>query len=73
MTHSPALHQQVKRADEMLRKLRFFQEHITKAGLVAIPRPSTEQAYQLDELEAKLDELESELQQINVNTEKLRR
>ena len=57
----------------MLRKLRYFSEQITKAGLAAIPRPAPEQAYQLDELEAKLDELETELRQINMNTEKLRR
>ena len=35
----------------MLRKLRYFAEQITKAGLVAVPRPQMEQAYQLDELE----------------------
>ena len=57
----------------MLRKLRYFSEQIAKAGLVAIPRPVSEQAYQLEELEAKLEELENELRQINVNTEKLRR
>ena len=57
----------------MLRKLRYFSEQIIKAGLVAIPRPAPEQAYQLEELEAKLEELETELRQINVNTEKLRR
>jgi len=40
---------------------------------VAIPRPAPDQAYQLEELEAKLEDVESEMRMINVNTEKLRR
>jgi len=64
---------QVKRCDEMLRKLRFFAEQITKADLVAVPRTTRDKAYELDELEVKLDELERELLEINGNVEKLRR
>ena len=64
---------QVKRCDEMLRKLRYFSEQIHKAGLVAVPSPDRAQPYQLDELEAKLESLELELRQITVNTDKLRR
>ena len=52
---------QVKRCDEMLRKLRFFGEQIAKADLVALPRTTREKAYELDELEVKLEELEREL------------
>ena len=64
---------QVKRCDEMLRKMRFFAEQTHKAGLVAVPRADLdERPYHLDELEAKLDELEHELRQITTNAEKLR-
>ena len=65
---------QVKRCDEMLRKMRFFAEQMHKAGLVAVPRADAEdRAYHLDELEARLEELEHELRQITANTEKLRK
>lgn len=64
---------QVKRCDEMLRKLRFFGEQIAKADLVALPRTTREKAYELDELEVKLEELERELLEVNGNVEKLRR
>ena len=64
---------QVKRCDEMLRKMRFFSEQMQKAGLVAVPRADAEdRPYHLDELEARLEELEHELRQITANTEKLR-
>ena len=64
---------QVKRCDEMLRKMRFFAEQMQKAGLVAVPRADAEdRPYHLDELEARLEELEHELRQITANTEKLR-
>ena len=53
---------QVKRCDEMLRKMRFFAEQMHKAGLVAVPRADAEdRPYHLDELEARLEELEHEL------------
>ena len=65
---------QVKRCDEMLRKMRFFAEQMHKAGLVAVPRADAEdRPYHLDELEARLEELEHELRQITANTEKLRK
>jgi len=63
----------VKRCDEMLRKLRFFAEQITKVDLVAVPRPQRDKAYELDELEVKLEEQERELLEVNANFEKLRR
>lgn len=64
---------QVKRCDEMLRKLRFFSDQINKAGLVSTPRPAIQTAYDLDELEAKLEELETELLEVNANQDKLDR
>jgi len=64
---------QVKRCDEMLRKLRFFTDQIDKADLVAVARPPRDKAYELDELEVKLEELERELLEVNANVEKLRR
>ena len=65
---------QVKRCDEMLRKMRYFAEQMHKAGLVAVPRADAEdRPYHLDELEARLEELEHELRQITANTEKLRK
>ena len=64
---------QVKRCEEMLRKLRFFGDQIVKADLVAVPRPPRDKAYELDELEVKLEELERELLEVNANVEKLRR
>ena len=66
-------YKQVKRCEEMLRKLRYFGEQMVKAGLIPMAQPAPDQAYTLDELEAKLDDLESELRQITDNTEKLRR
>ena len=63
---------QVKRCDEMLRRLRWFAEQIEKAELPTAARASGA-GFELDELEAKLEELESELLEINSNTEKLRR
>ncbi|KAL5845213.1 hypothetical protein ACOSQ4_011171 [Xanthoceras sorbifolium] len=64
---------QMKRCGEMARKLRFFREKITKAGL----SPSTRSAGSVDldfhNLEVKLGELEAELIEINANDEKLQR
>jgi len=70
---------QVKRTDEMLRKLRYFSEQIQKAGLIPVPRAGGADASQgpgarrLDELESRLEALEQELRQITANTDKLRR
>jgi V-type H+-transporting ATPase subunit a len=63
---------QVKRCDEMARKLRFFYEQVEKAGLIVASRASTE-IVELDALEARLDELEKELLEINANSERLQR
>eukprot|EP00242_Pyramimonas_sp_CCMP2087_P004638 CAMPEP_0198211454 /NCGR_PEP_ID=MMETSP1445-20131203/23973_1 /TAXON_ID=36898 /ORGANISM="Pyramimonas sp., Strain CCMP2087" /LENGTH=838 /DNA_ID=CAMNT_0043885717 /DNA_START=197 /DNA_END=2713 /DNA_ORIENTATION=+ len=64
---------QVKRCDEMLRKLRFFNDQITKADIMVSPKAGIQRPYDLDELEAKLEELESELLEVNGNQDKLSR
>ena len=42
---------QVKRCDEMARRLRFFQEQVIKGGLMVKPRSVQDHAYHFDELE----------------------
>ncbi|KAK0575468.1 hypothetical protein LWI29_001122 [Acer saccharum] len=62
---------QIKRCGEMDRKLRFFKEKITKAGLSPSTRSSGSVDLDLNNLEVKLGELEAELIEINANDEKL--
>jgi len=77
---------EVKRADEMERKLRFLETQIEKANSFAEPGmeielPEIKAAgaaldgsdadIVMDELEAKLEDLEKELQQMNNNHEQL--
>ncbi|KAK4859164.1 hypothetical protein QYF36_000573 [Acer negundo] len=62
---------QIKRCGEMDRKLRFFKEKITKAGLSPSTRSSGSIDLDLNNLEVKLGELEAELIEINANDEKL--
>lgn len=57
----------------MARKLRFFKEHMMKAGLPPSSMPITRTDIDLDDLEIKLGELEAELIEINANSEKLQR
>ncbi|XP_010271518.1 PREDICTED: V-type proton ATPase subunit a2-like [Nelumbo nucifera] len=64
---------QIKRCGEMARKLRFFKEQMTKAGLTPSTRPLTRVDIDLDNLETKLGELETELIEINANSDKLQR
>lgn len=77
---------EVKRADEMERKLRYFEEELKKAGVWNIPeRPphvvyeeyvnkyENEPAIMMDELEAKLEEIEQELILLTGNQETLDR
>lgn len=63
---------QVKRCDEMARKLRFFESEVTKAEIPARGSIMAE-SIDIDELEAKLDELETELLEVNSNSERLQR
>ncbi|XP_057827515.1 V-type proton ATPase subunit a1 isoform X2 [Cryptomeria japonica] len=64
---------QVKRCGEMLRKLHFFREQISKSGLCPSDGPLLEMDIDFDDLEAQLAEYEAELQEINANNEKLQR
>ncbi|KAG6629326.1 V-type proton ATPase subunit a1-like isoform X4 [Carya illinoinensis] len=63
---------QVKRCAEMSRKLRFFKDQISKAGLLSSVRPVTQPDVELEELEIQLAEHENELIEMNANSEKLR-
>nr|DAD26067.1 TPA_asm: hypothetical protein HUJ06_027535 [Nelumbo nucifera] len=63
---------QVKRCGEMSRKLRFFKDQITKAGIVLPVRPAPQPDIDLEELEIQLAEHEHELIEMNANSEKLR-
>ncbi|XP_057507352.1 V-type proton ATPase subunit a1-like isoform X1 [Actinidia eriantha] len=63
---------QVKRCAEMSRKLRFFKDHIHKAGIVSSVHPVLQPDLELEELEIQLGEHEHELIEINHNSEKLR-
>ncbi|PNH05344.1 Vacuolar proton ATPase a3 [Tetrabaena socialis] len=64
---------QVKRCDEMARRLRFFQEQVEKAGLTPTVHAAPTGKHELDHLEGKLEELEKELLSMNDNTERLDR
>lgn len=66
---------QVKRCDEMARKLRFFRAEIEKANMgSSIARAAlTDPSPPLDELETKLERLERELIEMNSNTDKLKK
>ncbi|KAL0422803.1 UNVERIFIED_CONTAM: V-type proton ATPase subunit a3 [Sesamum latifolium] len=64
---------QIKRCGEMARKLRFFRDQMSKAGLTPTARSATQAITSLDDLEVKLGDLEAELVEINANGEKLQR
>ncbi len=69
----PLLHAQVKRCDEMARRLRFFQEQVDKAGLKVLPVGEFRDKVELDALEGRLEELERDLINMNENSERLDR
>ncbi|CAN6917408.1 unnamed protein product, partial [Brassica oleracea] len=65
---------QIKRCGEMARKIRFFKDQMSKAGV--LPKDSLENGthiIDLDDVEVKLGELEAELVEINANNDKLQR
>ncbi|KAG2432238.1 hypothetical protein HXX76_009157 [Chlamydomonas incerta] len=69
---------QVKRCDEMARRLRFFAEQVAKEGLApavhaAASSSGSTPTHELDDLEARLEELERELLALNESTERLDR
>lgn len=63
---------QVKRCAEMARKLRFFKDQISKAGVLASIRPILQEHIELEDLEIRLADHEHELIEMNSNSEKLR-
>ncbi|KAL2231641.1 UNVERIFIED_CONTAM: V-type proton ATPase subunit a3 [Sesamum indicum] len=64
---------QIKRCGEMSRKLRFFRDQMSKAGLAPTTRSLPQDVLNLDDLEVKLGDLDTELVEINANGEKLQR
>jgi V-type H+-transporting ATPase subunit a len=72
---------EVKRCDEMERKLRFFEEQVTKerglgkalSSISVESASSSSSGLSMDELETRFDELEKELQQMNNNQQMLDR
>ncbi|KAK4773664.1 hypothetical protein SAY87_028683 [Trapa incisa] len=62
---------QVKRCGEMSRKLRFFKDRISKAGIVSLEHPVMQPDMELEELEIQLAEHEHELIELNSNNERL--
>ncbi|GJS92255.1 V-type proton ATPase subunit A3 [Tanacetum coccineum] len=64
---------QIKRCGEMARKLRYFKDQMSKAGLTPAAITDAQTDINLDDLEVKLGDLEAELIEINANSEKLQR
>ncbi|EFH43089.1 VHA-A3 [Arabidopsis lyrata subsp. lyrata] len=64
---------QIKRCGEMARKIRFFKDQMSKAGVPAKEMLVKENDIDLDDVEVKLGELEAELVEINANNDKLQR
>ncbi|KAM1099846.1 hypothetical protein ACFX15_006163 [Malus domestica] len=62
---------QVKRCAEMSRKLRFFRDQISKAGLLSSVHPVLQPDIDLEELEIQLAEHEHELIEMNSNSDRL--
>ncbi|KAG4945315.1 hypothetical protein JHK87_041322 [Glycine soja] len=62
---------QVKRCAEMSRKLRFFKDQISKAGLMSSSRTVLQPDIDLEDLEIQLAEHEHELIEMNSNSDKL--
>ncbi|CAH9056489.1 unnamed protein product [Cuscuta europaea] len=64
---------QIKRCGEMARKLWFFKDQMSKAGLSLSAKSATQDYINFDDLEVKLGDLEAELIEINANNNKLQR
>ncbi|XP_010431861.1 PREDICTED: V-type proton ATPase subunit a3 [Camelina sativa] len=64
---------QIKRCGEMARKIRFFKDQMSKAGVIPKELLEKESDIDLDDVEVKLGELEAELVEINANNDKLQR
>lgn len=50
---NPGVYAQVKRCEEMLRKLRFFQDQIVKEDIFLSQKADVNKPYDLDELEVR--------------------
>ncbi|KAK9691038.1 hypothetical protein RND81_09G171800 [Saponaria officinalis] len=64
---------QIKKCGEMARRLRYFKEQMSNAGISSPAKSFTRADIKVDDLEAKLIELEAELTEMNANNEKLQR
>ncbi|KVI02018.1 ATPase, V0 complex, subunit 116kDa [Cynara cardunculus var. scolymus] len=64
---------QIKRCGELARKLRFFKDQMSKAGVTPSAKFEAKTDFNLDDLEVNLGDLEAELTEINANSEKLQR
>lgn len=64
---------QVKRFDEMARRLRYLTDQVGKGGLAVLGQGFGSKPLPVDELESKLEDMEKELLEINSNGEKLQR
>lgn len=66
---------EVRRCDEMERKIRYMEHEIKKDGITAIDNgdnPDAPQPREMVELETTLEKLENELREVNLNSEKLK-
>uniref|UniRef100_M4D5X1 V-type proton ATPase subunit a n=1 Tax=Brassica campestris TaxID=3711 RepID=M4D5X1_BRACM len=64
---------QIKRCGEMARKIRFFKDQMSKAGVLRKDSLENGTDIDLDDVDVKLGELEAELVEINANNDKLQR
>nr|GEW93131.1 V-type proton ATPase subunit a3 [Tanacetum cinerariifolium] len=64
---------QIKRCAELARKLRFFRDQMSKAGVKPSAKSDAKADFNLDDVEVTLGDLEAELTEINANSDKLQR
>eukprot|EP01025_Chloroclados_australasicus_P035847 TRINITY_DN3645_c0_g5_i1.p1 TRINITY_DN3645_c0_g5~~TRINITY_DN3645_c0_g5_i1.p1 ORF type:complete len:928 (-),score=114.24 TRINITY_DN3645_c0_g5_i1:286-2970(-) len=64
---------QVKRCEEMARKLRFFEDQVQKAGVLTETATSDEAGITFDDLDSRLEMLEKDLMEVNTNNERLQK
>lgn len=64
---------QIKKCGEMARRIRYFREQMSNAGITPPPKSLTRNDIKVDDLEVKLAQLEAELTEMNANNQKLQR